>query len=223
MNFIYPTSSLRIVSVPWNNIKDSSKIKWTSQVVQRNATNGIYAFPYRVIASTSYTPVKSNMLKLPITGTLTPEIFSGFNYLVYVNANTLTDLYLYNFIRKIDVEDNNIFMTYDLDTAQTWDFSCAMERYYMGDNGRKNNMIPESLSLVAGDEYQLECVFNDQFHKSSFANYALLQEYTDVSVTENGLLTIGNNAPAGGFVVIATDLAQYSNRKTASCQVTIRG
>jgi hypothetical protein len=163
------------------------------------------------------------MIKLPITGSLTPEIFSDFNYLVFVNANTLAELYIYNFIRKIGVEDNNIFLTYDLDTAQTWNFSCAIERYYMGDNGRKNNMIPESLSLVAGNEYQLDCVFNDQYHKSSFASYALSQEYTDVSVTENGLLTIGNNAPAGEFEVIATDLSQYRIGKTASCKVTIRG
>lgn len=223
MNFIYPTSSLRIISVPWNNIADSSKIKWTSQVSQRSVANGLYGFPYKVIASTSYSPVKSNVIKLPITGTLTPDTIAGYNYLVYVNGNSLSDLYIYNFIKKTDVINNEIILTMQLDTAQTWDFSCAMERYYNGDNSRNNNVIPETLNLVAGDTFQLDCVFNDQYHKSSFAKYELEHTYTDVSITESGLLTIGKNAPQGGFEVIATDLAQYSNPKTAHCSVSVRG
>lgn len=222
MNFFKPTSSIMLFQVNWNNIQDSNKVKWCSEVVQKSSTYGIYAFPKRGIAAGLYTVISKNKIAVPITQTIPLDTYQNYPYLVYADAQNAYGGYIYNFITKVYAENNIAYVEYEVDPAQTFNGLYLLQSYYNPISSEQATITPSISELSAGQavDIKFNAEFKDTYHYSSLAKFELNGSYTDITISPDGVLSIGANSTAGDVQVIATDLGVV-NGKTVTATITL--
>ena len=218
-----PYGNITLLQVSWSNLSESNKVKWTSANAQSNSSSGIFSFPKITIPSADYMIITENKIAINADAQSIANInIDNYNYIAYVNENCIVGENAYAFIISTKTENGYVYIEYQIDTAQTFHYSCKQDRFYKPTTGAWKNITPEFCqNVIRGSIIEFDATFTNRYRTSKLIQWQETHTGDDIFISKDGILYIGKNSTATRVEITARDLGAGQNYATATATVTI--
>lgn len=221
--YITPSTSIRVGQCFWSNQTESNKVHFVAGAGARY----LYKMSTSVVIQTaSYSVLTQNkiqIIKANLSSTDLDKIRVS-NYMDFTSLDILSSSnWFFFFITKIEEDSNYLNLTIRLDAEKTlnWKGNTISHRVINKLSGEIFTISPSHITIQRGESCQFKCFATTPELESSLFRFSVgnpQPSSSDFTLTESGLLTIGNTFPVNTTIyVTGTELVTNS----ANCTATV--
>lgn len=210
---INPIGNIKLITSPFKKYTDSNKLKWVTQVAQREYFNGVEGTTF---TTSQYTITGNGVLSI----TASYNSIKNYNYIVFQNDNFYAKKF-YCFIKNIKQINNSVCEVYfDIDSIQTFAYDGSKTKYLSKNpDVAVSGIFPVAPRVKAGSTIQFRAMFSDDKHITTLVSFRPAGQAVGWTLTSDGKLTIDSTVSAGTIYVVIADDPIYGT--TVSTNVTI--
>lgn len=223
--YITPSTSIRVGQCFWNNQTNSNKVHF----IAANGARYVYKTSTSVtIPAGSYSVLAQNKIQI-IKSQITTDNLNKIrtsNYMDFTSLDILSSSnWFFFFITKIEEDSNYLNLTIRMDAEKTlnWKGNAISHRVINKLAGEIFTISPSHITIQRGQSCQFKCFATTPELESSLFIFSVgnpQPSSSDFTLTESGLLTIGNTFPVNATIyVIGTELVTNSANCTATVTV----
>lgn len=225
--YITPSTSIRVGQSFWNNQTESNKVHFVAGASARYLykSSTFVTIPSGIGAFSVLSQNKIRIIKSQITSDNLNKIRVS-NYMDFTSLDILSSSnWFFFFITKIEEDSNYLDLTIRMDAEKTlnWKGNAIPRRVINKLSGEIFTISPSRITIQRGQSCQFKCFATTPELESSLFRFSVgnpQPSSSDFTLTESGLLTIGNTFPVNTTIyVIGTELVTNSANCTATVTV----